>query len=245
MHTLMRITWILAAAGLVTGTTLIGCAKTKSDVVQGYHGQERLPRPERILVYDFAVSPHDVSVNSAIGARIANFVTGTSLSEEQRKIGRAVANVLAEELVNQFEQRGFTAQRATKAEPPPTRTLAIEGQFVTIDEGNRLRRMVIGFGVGGTKCVHRCKPLSARPPAVCCWRNSSQMPKVRKNPGMGPMVGVGGAVSSVGTAAVLSTGVGAVTELDQTVEGDARRTAQEIAKQLSVFFAKEGWITAP
>jgi hypothetical protein len=42
-------------------------------------------------------------------------------------------------------------QRLPRPAPLPEGTLAIDGQFVTNDEGNRARRMVIGFGAGGSE----------------------------------------------------------------------------------------------
>jgi len=63
-----------------------------------------------------------------------------------------------------------------------------------------------------------------------------------KKPGMGPMVGVGAAATSAASAAAVSGGVGIATEFDQTVEGDAKRTAKEVSKHLSRFFAGQGWI---
>ena len=42
--------------------------------------------------------------------------------------------------------------------------------------------------------------------------------------------------------AAVSSGVGVATEFDQTVEGDAKRTAKEVAKPLFQFFAGQGWI---
>jgi len=58
------------------------------------------------------------------------------------------------------------------------------------------------------------------------------------------MVGVGAAATSAASAAAVSSGVGVATEFDQTVEGDAKRTAKEVAKPLSQFFAGQGWIPA-
>jgi hypothetical protein len=223
--------------------SFVGCAKTKIDTLQEYRGDKLLPKPNRIVVYDFAVSPHDVSVNSALGARLANLVTGTSTTEEQLKVGRATAKLLSDELVKQFEMLGFTSVRASIVESPPERTLAIEGQFVSIDEGNRLRRMVIGFGVGGTEVRTQAQASLGTSSGRLLLDEFVTSANSSKKPGMGPMAGVGGAVIGIGSAAVVSGGVGAVTELDQTVDGDARRTAHEIVKKLSVFFLRQGWIS--
>jgi len=56
--------------------------------------------------------------------------------------------------------------------------------------------------------------------------------------------GVGAAAGTVVTSAAVSTGVGVLSELSQTVEGDAKHTAEEIAKVLKKFFAEQGWISS-
>jgi hypothetical protein len=234
----------LIVLGTVSLLGLSGCAKTKVATVQEYEGKERLPKPTRILVHDFAVSPHEVSVNSAIGARIERIVTNTSTDEEKLKEGRAVAQLLSLELVQQLELLGFPAERSTVVEPPANRTLVIEGQFMTIDEGNRIQRMVIGFGLGGTEVRTQVQASLGTPSGRLLLEEFVTDAESSKKPGMGPMAGVGGLVTGVASAAVVSGGVGAVTEMDQTVEGDARRTAHEIVKKLVPLFVKEGWIPA-
>lgn len=64
-----------------------------------------------------------------------------------------------------------------------------------------------------------------------------------KKPGMGPMAGVGAAASTAATGAAVSAGVSGVGESNQTVEGEARRSAKEVAKPLSRFFVGQGWIS--
>jgi hypothetical protein len=46
----------------------------------------------------------------------------------------------------------------------------------------------------------------------------------------------------VATSAAVSSGVGLATAHSQTVEGDARNTADEIVRMLKKFFAEQGWI---
>jgi len=223
---------------------LAGCAKTTSYEVRMHDGHERLPRPDRILVHDFAVSHDEVSINSAIGARITNFVTNTSTTEEQKKVGKAVAFVLAEEIVKGLRELQLSAERVSTVTPPPNKILTVEGQFISIDEGNRLRRMVIGFGAGGSEVRTQVQVSLGTATGRLLLEEFVTDAESSKKPGMGPMAGVGGAVGTVGGAAMLSAGVGGVTEMDQTVEGDAKRTAKEIVQKLSLLFAKQGWITA-
>jgi hypothetical protein len=55
---------------------------------------------------------------------------------------------------------------------------------------------------------------------------------------------VGAAAGRAVVSAAASTGVGIASESSQTVEGDAKHTAEEIAKVVKKFFAEQGWIPA-
>ena len=226
----------------LTLMVLAGCAPTDVDTIQGYSGKSLLPRPDRVVVYDFAVSANDVKLNSAIGARLAHLTTGAQESEEQIKVGRAVAKALSESLVKELEQLGLPVEQASRGTMPTARTVMIHGQFLTIDEGNRLRRMVIGFGVGGTDLRSKVQMYQGTEAAPLLLQEFEVNAESSRKPGMGPMVGVGAAATSAASAAAVSSGVGVATEFDQTVEGDAKRTAKEVAKPLSQFFAQQGWI---
>jgi F0F1-type ATP synthase membrane subunit c/vacuolar-type H+-ATPase subunit K len=56
------------------------------------------------------------------------------------------------------------------------------------------------------------------------------------------MAGAGAAIGTAATSAAVSGGVGIATAHSQTVEGDAKNTAEEIVKELRKFFAEQGWI---
>src|SRR5205809_3965086 len=91
---------------------LAGCAPTDVNTVQEYSGKSPLARPDRVLIYDFAVSANDVKLNSAIGARLAHLTTGAQENEEQIKVGRAVAKALSESLVEELDEVGLPGKHA-------------------------------------------------------------------------------------------------------------------------------------
>src|SRR5207302_4682695 len=122
---------------------------TDVNTSQKYSGKSLLPRPDRVLVYDFAVSANDVKLNSAIGARLANLVTGAQENQEQVKLGRAVAKALSESLVKELDQLGLPVEQVSSGTVPTARTVMIHGQFLTIDEANRPVRMVSRIGSRG------------------------------------------------------------------------------------------------
>jgi len=139
--------WIVL--GLIA--TITGCASAKVQPLNVYQGSEPLPKPERVLVYDFAVTPDEVRLNSGPIARIRQRLRDTPQTEEELQVGREVAAALSEALVERISALGLPAERASHGQPLAQGALAVEGQFVSIDEGNRLRRMFIGFGLGKTK----------------------------------------------------------------------------------------------
>jgi hypothetical protein len=202
-----------------------------------------LAKPDRVLVYDFAVSADDVALDRAVGAQLLQHLQETSQTEEQLKVGRAVAQALSVELVKAIQQLGLPAERASEAPLVTDNTLAIEGQFVAIDEGNRLRRMVIGLGAGATEVktqvqVYRVTSVSRK--LIQEFETSAQSPR---KPGMAETMGVGAAARGA-QAVVMGAGVGIASEYADTVEADARRTAKAVAEKLSQFFVNEGWISA-
>jgi hypothetical protein len=122
-------------------------------------------------------------------------------------------------------------------------SLAIEGHFVSIDEGNRMRRMVVGFGAGASEVRTFVQVYEATSEGRRLVEDFYTTVKSSRKPGMGPMVGVGAAAGRAVVTAATSAGVGVATEISQTVEGDAKHTADEIAKVLKKFFADQGWIS--
>src|SRR2546422_11573407 len=93
----------------LTLVVLAGCAPTLVDTVQEYSGKSPLPIPDRLLVYDFAVSANDIKLNSAIGARLANTVGGAKVNAEQVKFGRVVGRAFSETIVRHLNQLGLLA----------------------------------------------------------------------------------------------------------------------------------------
>ena len=109
-----------------------------------------LPRPDRVLVYDFAVSPEEVRLDRGLSARAAAAAKGTSRTEQEITTGRKVASALSEHLVKEIRKLGLDAERAAGPVQQENNDLAIGGHFLSIDEGNRTERVVIGLGAGRT-----------------------------------------------------------------------------------------------
>ena len=110
------------------------------------------------------------------------------------------------------------------------------------DQGNRLRRVVVGFGAGASEVRTLVQVFETTSDGRRLVEDFYATVKSSRKPGFGPMAGVGAAAGHAVTSAAVSTGVGIATAHSQTVEGDAKNTADEITKVLKKFFVEQGWI---
>ncbi len=202
-------------------------------------GDLNLPRPARIVVYNFAIS--ETEVTEAHGM-LRQQPTIKDPQERERIIGRQVAEVLAVELVEGLRGLGFKVERGGDTTLPTSEDLLVGGQFVNVDEGDRLRRLVIGFGSGGSRVDTRVQLYRgderAKLMEFTTHSNSSKMP------GAAATMGAGAAVSGGVTAgAALGTAVvSGVKSYRSDVEKMAAESADEAVRYLSEFFVKQRWI---
>jgi hypothetical protein len=91
------------------GLLLAGC--TSVSVQREVGALEQLPPPSRVLVYNFAVTPQEVQLDS-VGAAITRTLDGTADSQQEQQVGHAVANALAKRLVSDIQNMGLYAERA-------------------------------------------------------------------------------------------------------------------------------------
>jgi hypothetical protein len=103
--------------------------------------------------------------------------------------------------------------------------------------------MVIGFGAGASEVRTLVQIYETTADGRRLVEDFYATVKSSRKPGMGPMAGVGAASGMAAESAAVSTGVGIATARSQTVEGDAKHTADEIAQQLKKFFVEQRWIS--
>jgi hypothetical protein len=136
----------VAAMALIA---MAGCARISTQHVE--NSSDRLPRPELILVHDYQVSRDDVELDSAISSRLKRVMKGGPEGEDQLEVEQAVSRALTATLVNEIRKLGIRAEPATMRSPVAGPTLSIEGQIVSIHEGNKAKRLVIGLGSGASE----------------------------------------------------------------------------------------------
>jgi Domain of unknown function (DUF4410) len=229
----------MVALGIALGG-LHGCARTSVEQVPVQ--TTGLPKPQLIVVHDFAVSATDVALDRGLVARFRQAVSLTPQEEQRLKVEQEVSRVLTTHLVKELGSLGIPVQPASGAPPIAGPTLSIEGQILSIDEGNRTQRMVIGFGAGASEVRSLVQVYETTPEGRRIVEDFYATVKSSRKPGMGPMTGVGAATGRAATSAAVGGGTTLLTERQQTVEGDAANMAKEIRKTLEQFFVRQGWI---
>jgi hypothetical protein len=230
-----------ALVALVVGVSLVlatACARTSVQDVQVMAGG--LPRPSVVLVHPFAASGGVVTLSGGVLSRALEAMEKTPEAQQREQVAQQVTQVLAQKLVKRIQDLGLTAELASVA--APAGSLSIEGQILSIDEGNPTRRMIIGLGAGSSEVRTLVQVYATTGDGRRLVEDFYTTVKSSRKPGMAETMGAGAAAGRVAESAAVSVGVTALTAHSQTVEGDAEAAAKAIAKQLSSFFFQQGWI---
>ncbi len=126
-----------------------GCAGAKFSESQQV-GQVIDQRPAQIVVYPFAINPSEVTLNQSIVQKVYRNVSGTDETARQHELAHQTAQNLCVQVAANLSQKGFPAACQPRGAAVPDNTLIVDGFFKDISEGNRLRRMAIGFGMGAS-----------------------------------------------------------------------------------------------
>jgi Domain of unknown function (DUF4410) len=232
-----------AIVALVAGVSLLlatACARTSVQDVQVM--ASGLPRPSVVLVHPFAASGGVVTLSGGVLSRAMEAMENTPEAQQREQVARQVTQVLAQKLVKRIQDLGLPAELASAAAPAGGSTLSIEGQILSIDEGNPTRRMIIGLGAGSSEVRTLVQVYATTSDGRRLVEDFYTTVKSSRKPGMAETMGAGAAAGRVAESAAVSVGVTALTAHSQTVEGDAEAAAKAIAKQLSSFFFQQGWI---
>ncbi|HST75277.1 MAG TPA: DUF4410 domain-containing protein [Acetobacteraceae bacterium] len=234
----------LGALLLVVAVT--GCNPARVAATRDYSGPA-MPRPERVLVRDFAITPQDVRLDQGIRARLTRATSDQPLSAQQLQVARQANAALSETLVAQLRQAGIPAERiAGEVTPARGNTVLIEGQVVSVDEGNKTRRTLIGLGAGRSSVTADAQLFyrqgAAAPRLLVSFESSADSGHA---PGAAATMGVGGAAgSSIAASAAASAGMHGVSERRAASPDDlARKIAEGLAPRIEQYFASQGWVS--
>ena len=211
-----------------------GTGRVHIKSIRSYSGALPLAKPTGIVVYNFATTPEEVELNKSALNRIRMRVSGEG-SDEKMKLAHKIVNDFSQSLVKDLQKLGLPVSQGIAGELPPDGSLAVQGDFLLIDEGNRTRRMAIGLGAGASEVTAHVEcylKQSEKNVMVTEFKATSES---SRKPGAAETMGAGAAPE-------VATAVSGATEMKQSAEGDTDRMAKAVAKEIAKIFAAQGWL---
>jgi|WetSurMetagenome_2_1015567.scaffolds.fasta_scaffold00088_26 hypothetical protein len=143
---------ILMLAGCAIAQDITGRAKVTDE-----NTSAELPttKPAMIYVRDFDLEAAGIKqekrrlMSGSRGDGLRHRLRGGSGDSDES--AQKLVDMMSETLVADIKKRGIPARRLYADEKAPKNGWLVRGIFTEVDEGNRLRRSVIGFGSGATK----------------------------------------------------------------------------------------------
>ncbi len=229
-------------ASILGLAVLVGCASSETTQRQSYAAQERMPRPGRIIVYDIRATPSDVSATAAITGSYSQ--RQSPQTAEEIRIGRRLGDRVAANLVRNILGMGMPAERAGHGPAPQLGDVLITGQFISIEKGDRAKRVFIGFGKGSAELQTHVEGYLVTSEGQRLLGSRQVSTAGGKKPGL-IVPGIVAVATSNPAGLIVRGAIGIKDEKkkgSETLEGAAKRTADEVAKELKTIFRRQGWI---
>ena len=217
-----------------------GCASTEVTDRQRLVN-EKLPKPNQILVYDFSASAADVPADSAFAGQSS--APATAPTGEEITIGRQLGIQIAADLVAAIREMGLPAAQVSPGVTPQVNDIVIRGYLVSIDPGSAAKRMTIGFGSGGSELTTAVEGYQMTANGLRKIGSGTTGAKGSKGPGAA-LGAAGWLVTGSPVGLIVGGGMKIYGEASGSakIEGRAKATAKEIADVLKQRFQQEGWI---
>jgi hypothetical protein len=225
---------------LATGLLTVGCASTKLSNRQEYQG-EKLARPDRIFVHDFAASAADLPAWSEAATTYAG--REAAASPEELAAARKLGTHMTTELVSRIDAMGLEAERADGGTKPSPGDLVIVGFLGSVDEGSGFKRVVIGFGSGSAEVTSHVEGYLATADGYRKLGSGDASAGKGHSPGVVLPIAVTIATANpIGLIVMAPIKVGTEVSGRNKIEGVGKRMAGDVADELEKKFREQGWI---
>lgn len=148
-----RLQALVLGVCLVLSTGAVAAPKFFGGVeLQAEAGDSATPVVAAEIVYieDFTLNVVEEAAPSGPLARLAQRLPRPSAAEDAQTQARETVERMSVELVKSLSQQGFVAQRLVNNGKLPGSGWLIQGVFVSVDEGSRVKRAAIGFTSGAS-----------------------------------------------------------------------------------------------
>jgi hypothetical protein len=229
---------------VVTALSLTACKTQVVNTTGQYVSPQAataLPRPQVVYVSNFTADRASLGLDQGIGPRLQRQLEGDSVATDRQQMLFEAQDAIADTLVSQIRGMGIPAERAAGEPPTGANALLVRGQLERVDEGNRTRRLVVGFGAGKSDVGAQVQVVYYRPGAL---PQLIQTYDADSNSGRKPGMAVGAASAAQGSFGMLaaSGATGAVAEHRTDVGKEGEALARRVAYDLGQYFVKQGWI---
>ena len=137
---------------------LAGCGSAKV-AAQRQLGEAPTTRPAVVYVTDFELEASNVRAERGLLPPLPPPPPGLGevlprlpgSPREPAARARALVELMSKSLVKALSDANVSVRRLGRSEQPPSSGWLVRGVFTSVQEGNQLRRAVIGFGAGATK----------------------------------------------------------------------------------------------
>jgi hypothetical protein len=226
----MKTKQILVILSLAALSTLgFGCGAARV-VQQSSIGPAPATKPTVVYVANFDLTAADIQTEpgvlppppklpSPFGAALPSL---PGSPKDPHELARELVETMSESLVRELTKAGFNARRLGDTNMPPTSGWLVRGVFTEVNQGNQLRRAVIGFGTGRTELqvlVDFADLALGTPQALYQLATAADSGQA---PGAGPMI----VLCPAGAA-------GRFVLAGQDLKRNVRQTATQIARQLT------------
>lgn len=219
-----------------------GCASTKvTEQASTNASAEEIAQPETIYVYPFASTQADIPSWTAAAIRYAE--PAEPETADELATGRQLGALVASELVAEIREMGLAASVASSETSPKVNDLMLTGYFETVEEGSAAGRVLLGFGSSSAdlKTVVEGYQMSTLGPRLL--GSGTVDSSGNKTPGLvAPLVVLAATANPIGLAVAGTAKIAGEATGRTTIEGAAKRTAEEISDVLRTRFQERGWI---
>lgn len=231
---------VLSATAVICLFGTAACSSINIQNREEYRG-EKLARPDRILVHDFAANPDDLPSWSE--AARTNAGAGAEVSADEAEAGRQLGIQMARELVKRFDEMGLEAERAAGARSPEDGDLVIVGYLASVEEGSGFKRVVVGFGSGAAEVTTHVEGYLATSEGMRKLGSGDASSSKGRSPGVVvPLAVTIATANPIGLIVMAPVKVGSEITGHNTVEGVGKKMAGTIADVLEKKFREQGWI---
>lgn len=224
---------MLAVSALLASASKNPLAHVDITTVKSYEGASPLSKPERVIVYDFTVSPEIIKTDHMPGVR--QRMKGNSKQDVAKQVSDQITKDLVSGLEKQLKNSGIPVEKGTPGMDVPGNALTIRGTVTKLDQGHRMRRGTVGLGVGASDVETDCQIAVEGNGKSETLSELKTVAKSGKKPGAAVTMGAG-------AAPAVAAGATGATAHRGTAQGDSARTGSALAKRTLQLMKQQGWI---